>query len=162
MRIILEGCDGTGKTTLANLLASKYNLDICHCTTVDPNDFQFYKQAVRKNNVVWDCYAIGELIYPEIFSRKTDISPEDVRIILWNIKELGGKCFVLTERPSVIKKRLLAKGIKDFKILGNIEKINNEFIFYANQYNIPVINTSYMTLSEIFEMIEKDLLINNE
>lgn len=82
MRIILEGCYGTGKTTLANLLASKYNLDICHCTTADPNDFQFYKQAVRKNNVIWDCYAIGELIYQEIFSRKTDISPEDVRIIL--------------------------------------------------------------------------------
>ena len=44
MRIILEGCDGTGKTTLANILAFKYGLDICHCTASDPSDFQFYKQ----------------------------------------------------------------------------------------------------------------------
>ena len=39
MKIILEGCDGTGKTTLAKLLAEKYGLDICHCTAEDPKDF---------------------------------------------------------------------------------------------------------------------------
>lgn len=155
MRIILEGCDGTGKTTLANILAFKYGLDICHCTASDPSDFQFYKHTVRKDNVIWDRHTIGELIYPEIFSREPKTSTEDARIVLWNAKELGAKCFVLTERPSVIRERLLTRGNEDPRILNNIEKINNEFLFYADQYNIPIINTSYMTLGEIFSMIER-------
>lgn len=27
MRVVLEGCDGVGKTTLAKLISDKYNLD---------------------------------------------------------------------------------------------------------------------------------------
>lgn len=48
MKIILEGADGTGKTTLAKILAERYGLDICHCTQDDPNDFIFYQQSIRK------------------------------------------------------------------------------------------------------------------
>lgn len=154
MRIILEGCDGTGKTTLANILAFKYGLDICHCTASDPNDFKFYSQSIRKNNVIWDRHTIGELIYPGIFSRKQNIATEDVRIVLWNAKQLGAKVFVLTEDNHIIEKRLRARGNEDARILNNINRINQEFIFYAHQYNVPVISTSTMTLDEIFNLVE--------
>ena len=49
MKVILEGCDGTGKTTLAKLLAERYGLDICHCTQYDPADYDFYSHTMRKN-----------------------------------------------------------------------------------------------------------------
>ena len=42
MLIILEGCDATGKTTLANLLAPVLNATIIHCTAETPNDMQFF------------------------------------------------------------------------------------------------------------------------
>ena len=154
MRIILEGADGVGKTTLANILAFKYGLDICHCTQHDPADFNFYKESVRKNNIIWDRHTIGELIYPSIFGRKQQIYTEDARIVLWNAQELGAKIFVLTEDPLLIQKRLLERGGEDPRIFDNIEKINNQFLFYAKQFCIPVISTSTMTLDEIFKLVE--------
>lgn len=156
MRVILEGADGVGKTTLANILSFKYGLDICHCTQHDPADFEFYKESVRKNNVIWDRHTIGELIYPDIFDRKQQIAVEDARIVLWNAKELGAKIFVLTEDPLLLQKRLLNRGGEDPRIFDNIEEINDHFVFYAKQFNIPVISTSTMTLNEIFDMIEKE------
>ena len=156
MRIILEGADGVGKTTLANILSFKYGLDICHCTQHDPADFEFYKESVRKNNVIWDRHTIGELIYPEIFDRKRQIATEDARIVLWNAKELGAKIFVLTEDSLLLQKRLLYRGGEDRRIFDNIGRINDHFVFYARHFNIPVISTSTMTLDEIFNMVEKE------
>lgn len=155
-RIILEGPDGAGKTTLAHILAFKYGLDICHCTASDPSDFDFYKQSVRKDNIVWDRHTIGELIYPKVFSREQNISVEDARIVLWNARALGAKVFVLTGNPDILQKRLLARGGEDPRILNNIANIKNEFEFYAELFRVPVIDTLTMTLSDIFNMIKEE------
>lgn len=157
MKIILEGCDGTGKTTLAKMLADRYHLDICHCTAEDPKDFDFYKQTARKENVIWDRHTIGELIYPNIFNRVMQITPEDARIILGYAREHGGKIFVLTANDEVIRERLLSRNIpEDSKILNKLSYINNQFKYFAEMLCVPIIDTSKMTINEIFEMIEKE------
>lgn len=156
MKIILEGCDGTGKTTLAKMLADKYGLDICHCTQADPADYEFYKQTARKDNVVWDRHTIGELIYPFVFGRKPKISPEDARLVLAYAREAGAKIFILTSDNEEIKCRLIARGKEDQRILDKLEWIDKEFRHYAGIFDIPVIDTSRMTFSEIFKLIEKE------
>lgn len=156
MKIILEGCDGTGKTTLAKLLADKYKLDICHCTQSDPANFEFYKQTARKDNVVWDRHTIGELIYPDVFGRTPQISPEDARLVIWYAKEAGTKMFVLTGEIEEIKHRLMARGTEDQRVLDKLEWINERFLWFATYYDIPVIDTAKMTLSEIFALVEKE------
>lgn len=155
MKIILEGVDGAGKTTLAKILAEKYGLDICHCTQYDAADYDFYRQTVRKENVVWDRHTIGELIYPTIFDRKQQISTEDVRLVIHYAKEAGAKIFVLTADMDVIYRRLNERGNEDFRIYENVDYIDNLFRFYADQYHVPVINTSKMTLQEIFNLVEE-------
>lgn len=156
MKIIIEGCDGTGKTTLVNLLAEKYSLDVCHCTSKDPADFEFYKQTARKENVIWDRHTIGELIYPNVFDRKMQISPEDARIVLNYARENGGKVFVLTANDDVIRQRLLSRNIpEDSRILDKLSYINDQFKFYANEFCVPIIDTSKLTLDQIFEMVER-------
>lgn len=156
MRIILEGCDGTGKTTLAKILADKYKLDICHCTTVDPGDYEFYKQTARKENIVWDRHTIGELIYPDVFGRKQRIGVEDVRLILAYAREAGTKIFILTADIEDIRRRLLQKENEPKEVLDKLEWIDEEFRFYAKEFKIPVIDTSKMTFGEIFDLIEKE------
>lgn len=155
MKIILEGVDGAGKTTLAKILAEKYGLDICHCTQYDAADYDFYRQTVRKENVVWDRHTIGELIYPTIFDRKQQISTEDVRLVIHYAKEAGAKIFVLTADMDVIYRRLNERGNEDFRIYENVDYIDNLFRFYADQYHVPVIDTSKMTLQEIFNLVEE-------
>lgn len=154
-RIILEGADGTGKTTLAKILAYKYGLDVCHCTQYDPADYDFYRQSVRKNNVVWDRHTIGELIYPNIFNREPKIGTEDARLVIHYAKKEGSKIFILTEDLELIQKRLIERGTEDERILKNIKWINDQFVFYSDQFHVPVISTSKMTLNEIFKLVEK-------
>lgn len=156
MKIILEGCDGTGKSTLAKLLADKYGLDICHCTQSDPADYDFYKQTARKDNVVWDRHTLGELIYPFVFNREYKISPEAARLVILYAKEAGAKIFVLTSDIEEIKRRLTARASEDDRILERIDWIDQEFRKYAEIFNIPVIDTSKMTMNEIFELVEQE------
>lgn len=156
MKVILEGCDGTGKTTLAKILADKYGLDICHCTQHDAADYDFYRQTLRKENVVWDRHTLGELIYPEVFNRPPKISTEDARLLMHYAKEEGVKILVLTGRYDDIYARLIKRGNEDQRIIESIHRINRDFAFYATQFNLPIIDTSRMTLQEIFNILEEN------
>ena len=158
MKIILEGCDGTGKTTLAKILADRYGLDICHCTQHDPSDYNFYRQTLRKENVIWDRHTLGELIYPIVFGRKPKIGTEDARLVMHYAKQEGVKVFVLTADDETISRRLNERGNEDSRIRQNLSWINDRFKFYAKHYHVPIIDTSKMTLNEIFNLVEKETM----
>lgn len=155
MKIILEGCDGAGKTTLAKILADKYGLDVCHCTQHDAADYDFYRQTLRKENVVWDRHTLGELIYPRIFRRTQQVGTEDVRLIMHYAKQEDVKVLVLTADISTLRARLNDRQVPENPtIVANLGHINNMFKFYAEQYHLPVIDTSQMTLQQIFDLVE--------
>lgn len=154
MKVILEGVDGAGKTTLAKILAERYGLDICHCTQHDAADYNFYRQTLRKDNIVWDRHTLGELIYPKIFDREQQISTEDARLVMHYAKEEGAKVIVLTADIMTIYERLNARGNEDNRIYENVDYIDAQFRFYAEQYHLPIIDTSKMTLTDIFNFIE--------
>lgn len=156
MKIILEGCDGTGKTTLAKILAEKYGLDICHCTQHDAADYDFYRQTVRKENVVWDRHTLGELIYPTLFDREAKIGIEDARLVMHYAKEEKVKVFVLTADLNTIYNRLEARQNEDKRILANVNYIDSYFKHYAKTYNLPIVDTSKMTLQQIFDLVEEN------
>lgn len=155
MKIFLEGCDGVGKTTLAKLLANKYNLDICHCTQNDPNNFEFYYETSRKENIIWDRHFLGELIYPSIFNRKQNLTINEAKLITKSIKNNNGHIYVLTCDNDIILKRLKERNKKEsLDILNSYQKINELFILYANYLKIPIIDTSKMSLKSLKEIID--------
>lgn len=156
MRVIIEGCDGTGKTTLANLLAKEYGLEVVHCTQHDPADPDFYYNALRKENTIWDRHVIGEMVYPYIFNRVPQTEAYDVRDIINRAKLNDVKIFVLTADEEVIKARLAARGDEHLNITNNIGMINSMFKIAAEWLNVPVIDTSKMTLQEIYDLLKED------
>lgn len=156
MRVIIEGCDGTGKTTLAKILAEKYNLDMCHCTQHDGKDYDFYFQTLRKENVIWDRHTLGELIYPEIFDRRPEITLEEVANLMRYVKENNIKIFVLTADQETLRKRLLSRGTEDYRIIKNCNEIDKQFKDFAAYFSIPVIDTTKMTLSEIYDLVKEE------
>ena len=156
MKIILEGVDGAGKTTLAKILAEKYGLDVVHCTQHDAADYAFYRQTLRKENVIWDRHTLGELIYPRVFNRRPQLGTEDARLVMHYAKEEGVKVLVLTADMNVLLERLNARcPAEDPMIMDNLDYIDNKFKFYAKEYRVPVIDTSKMTLNEIFNLLEE-------
>ena len=156
MIIIIEGVDGAGKTTLAKILAEKYGLEICHCTQHDPADFYFYRETLRKENVIWDRHTIGELIYPLIFDRKAQITDVEAKAVIDIAKSEGVKIFVLTAPLETLYKRLRTREKDEHpRILANLSLIDGAFKECAKRMGVPVIDTTNMTLNEIFELIER-------
>lgn len=72
MLIILEGCDATGKTTLANLLARTMNGTVIHCTADTPNTIEFFSEiayASRTQTIIADRFCYGQFVYQDEDSR---------------------------------------------------------------------------------------------
>lgn len=68
MLIVLEGCDATGKTTLANLLAKIYNAQIVHCTAETPNTYDFFESLIYSatdKNIICDRFCYGQFVYQD-------------------------------------------------------------------------------------------------
>ena len=66
MLIVLEGCDGVGKTTVARNLAKVMDARIVHCTAKTPNDYKFFKSiidAAKYQNIIADRFCYGQFVY---------------------------------------------------------------------------------------------------
>ena len=151
--IIIEGCDGTGKTTLCRLLARKYGWDTVHVTSKDPNDFDFYKQTLRKTNVVYDRHFLGELIYPKVYDRKGNLNVYDADWFRKYSLETKTCIIVLTTDIDEIKRRLTERGELSF-VYDKVEIINKQFIGLANRLMIKIFDTSIDSFEDICKYIE--------
>ena len=138
-RIIVEGCDGTGKTTLCKQLAEKYGWDIVHVTSKDPNDFDFYKQTMRKTNVVFDRHFIGEMIYPRVYNRKGNLDRHDLEYFIKESYKQKCPVIVLTADIEELKRRLSIRGEESF-VLDKLSSINDQFIAIALKYELNIDN----------------------
>jgi len=82
MNIIIEGPNGTGKTTFINkLLACKEfeNYNVEHLTASCPNDYEFHKRLLLNDNTIFDRFFIGEMVYPKIYKRAFKISTHEIQ-----------------------------------------------------------------------------------
>ena len=72
-------------------------------------------------------------------------------------KEVTGTYYVMTVEANhdTIKERLLARGNEHQNILDQYEWIDDQFKFYAENFHVPVIDTTKMTLTEIFNLVEE-------
>lgn len=153
-RFIIEGCDGTGKSTLAKKLVEKYGVEYVHCGTEDPSDYAFYSQTLRKSNVVWDRHFIGEMVYPRFFNRKPQIGKYRFEKLLEQAKKLGFVILILTAKQEILD----AHNENDMyeTVRKNYTKINKKFVKIANKYNIPLVNVFELTDEELMEFIENE------
>ena len=75
-KIIIEGIDGSGKSTICNKLQTAYRevgveYEIVHCTRHTTNDFEgFLKLLASPNNIIFDRFYVGQYIYQTSKERK--------------------------------------------------------------------------------------------
>lgn len=145
MRIILEGCDGSGKSTFAESLASKYHCDILHMTRWSDKKFCTYVEKMSMtDNIIFDRCFISEYIYSRIFNRITDISDKDIKTLLNVAKALDYHIFILTCDDDELMKRLSDRNNETSEIIDNAIKINNAYFDFAKKYNIKLIRKENM------------------
>lgn len=140
MRIILEGCDGSGKSTLSEFLASKYACDIIHMTRWSDKSFDTYVKKLSLNdNIIFDRCFISEYVYSKIFNRKTEITDEKIELLLDLSTYLNYNIYILTCNNDQLIKRLKERNNETDIIIDNVIKINDEYLNFARKYNIQTV-----------------------
>lgn len=134
MRIIVDGNDGVGKTTLAKRLQKDFNIkSFIHLSYNDPRDFEFYYNILKKDDVIFDRSFIDEPIYAFVLNREQQL-PIDSELKLYEaLKKLKYKVVICHTKDKLNKenehKEIIAK---ETTIDEYFEKVASEhdFIYY--------------------------------
>lgn len=122
MLIVLEGCDGSGKTTIANnLKAILPDAEIIHCTTETPNDFEFFHSLIlasRHRDIIADRFCYGQFVYQSPEERH--LTPAELVALEVEMLAANAKVLHVTAPVCTIKKRLLYRGEETTLPVGDI------------------------------------------
>ena len=157
MKVIITGCDLTGKTTLISKLREHYNdstLSYLHFSYRDRRDVYFYQTMLDKEHFIADRHFLDEMIYPEIFNRKSQLKSEDFEMLLKYCKLNDIKIIILTLSQDELLQRSRLRN-EEPEIQANLLKINRAYVDMAIEYNIPIFNTTINSFEEIIEYIDR-------
>ena len=107
MLIVLEGCDGSGKSTLVDLLKSlsyePENVEVIHATRETPNDMEWFMSIMdqaKDRNIIMDRSFWGQFVYQEPDERK--LSWEQLHELEHRLDQEDGKLIYVTANTSDI------------------------------------------------------------
>lgn len=127
MLIVLEGCDGSGKTTIANnLKAVLPNAEIIHCTTETPNDFEFFRSLIdasMERDIIADRFCYGQFVYQSPEERK--LTPELLYMLETHMLAANAKVIHVTAPVNTIKERL---SWRQENTMHPVEEITDRYI----------------------------------
>lgn len=122
MLFIFEGCDGTGKTTLAKKLAPILDADIIHCTVETPNDYSFFSEIISASisrNIIADRFCYGQFVYQTEKERK--LSQTQLFQLEAEMLNAGVKLIYVTADAKDIMDRLISRGETTAKPVDDIK-----------------------------------------
>jgi thymidylate kinase len=110
--VVLEGCDGTGKTTLATALATKHGYTVMHFGrtpgTIDLAE-RYRSVLSRPGRIVLDRSFISELVYGPLRYGRSRLSVTAAAELALQVADRRGVLIHLTGRPDEIAARLQAR-----------------------------------------------------
>lgn len=144
MLVVLEGCDGAGKTELATFLSKVLKADIIHCSTHTPNDITFFKDIIEvskgERNVIADRFCYGQFIYQEPDERPLEsyrcTAEENLYVLEALMLANKAKMIYVTAPADVIKSRLRARGEELINGL-TVEEVLNRYDDVIHKSMLP-------------------------
>lgn len=109
---MLEGCDGSGKTTLATTLATRHGYSVIHSVrTPDDVDLlaRYRSMLTIPGKIVLDRSFISELAYGPLDYGRSRLTASDAAQLALVVAARGGVIVHLTGRPETIVARLRAR-----------------------------------------------------
>ena len=136
MNIIIEGIDGSGKTTLANKLVENYHLNNnIHLTAKTENDFKFHMGLLINNcRTVFDRFHFSEFnVFSPLYGRKTKLTHEEWDLINKQIIENNDLFIVMVcSDMSIVDARLVERGELDY--IPEVRQQNELFLKACDEF----------------------------
>jgi thymidylate kinase len=110
--VVLEGCDGTGKTTLATTLVFQHGYTVIHSSrTPDEIDLLTWYRSILSTpgKIALDRSFISELVYGPLQRGRSRLTGSDAAQLALIVAARGGVLVHLTGRPETIVARLRAR-----------------------------------------------------
>lgn len=140
MNIIIEGTDGTGKSTLAKYLQGNFNLNYQHSSSETDNNFEYHFELLDSNeNVVLDRFQLGEIIYP-MFTPERESKITLSQAVMLSRMEDTLTIILYASDTSILQDRLHERGE-----------------LYSPLYDTA--NLLFKLLGEVFELLEVPVLM---
>ena len=177
MIVILEGCDCTGKTTLANELAKRTGYEIVKGSSFEISQlgadgmFEYMMGLLDRDNIIIDRFYHSNYVYGFLYDYPMLKASQFFELADKTDKRAVVVYLHANER--VIANRMVERGDKDINVqdVKNIIKRYNEIICHpilANKMTIQI-NTTYShdvkltaaMLSEIIKLQEINMFIRN-
>lgn len=119
MNIVIEGCDGTGKSTLAKFLAERFGLYYWHESA--PRSFDEYCQMLKSGGVVFDRFCFGQFVYNEPQDRK--MNEQALGALVRDIFPKTNTLLIYVDcSTDEIIKRLIARGEGSSSVRTDMER----------------------------------------
>lgn len=110
--VVLEGCDGVGKSTLGTRLSTHHGFTLIHSPrTPDHLDLAGrYREILAGNGrILFDRCFISELVYGPLQRGRSRISWSEAIDLAESVIKRSGVLVHLTAPPAVIRRRLLSR-----------------------------------------------------
>lgn len=154
MVVMLDGCDGTGKTTISEKLANKLGCNIIRLTNGGDRSLIAYRELYSCENVVHDRTFLSEVIYPKYFNRDSRLAKND-EIALFNLirARFENNMFILTASDEAIRERIGKRGDEFISDINLFKQINADYIKLAKKEGYCIIDTTDKSIDAIVEEI---------
>jgi len=187
MRVIIDGMDGTGKTTIAKMLSEKHGLEYVHFPTKpvpedldDKRKFNFFMEDFKKwfenngykANIILDRSFVSTMLYQSDWVAKE--MGVDIEGAMWLIykaveNKIGkylsfNKILLFTADPKVAVKRITGRSGRtdQYETVEKLTKVLDNIFVCAGLlhdlgYNVEVIDTTKTSVDKLFLIVEKSL-----
>ncbi|MGH7974955.1 MAG: uracil-DNA glycosylase family protein [bacterium] len=169
MKLIIEGNDKSGKTTLANAIVDRFGCTYFHFGKPTKYPATEYAEAALKSpgNIVYDRFYLGELVYGPLLRGKVGITPLELVIIerILRLKQailiqtttdvtLANKRLLVSTQEEMVNQAQNVKAAKRFKKL--LGKSNLQHVIQYDGSTRKNLNGVLDQLEVLKDVVEKD------
>jgi thymidylate kinase len=145
--IVFEGCDGTGKTTLATATAERTCATLIHSTLTPPGTdlpTAYSNLLDQPGRLVFDRCFLSELVYGPIYRGHARLSYQHMTTLVRKVIERRGVFVHVTAPAAEIRRRLAARGENDLPSLDDLGLICDRYddLFRAIETMTTVLHIS--------------------
>ncbi|MEU3218776.1 hypothetical protein [Streptomyces sp. NPDC006971] len=143
--VVLEGCDGVGKSTLGERLSTHHGFAMVHSPrTPDHLDLanRYRTILARSGKILFDRCFISELVYGPLHRGRSRINWSQAIDLAESVIKRSGVLIHLTAPPAVIHQRLLSR---DGEAIG-LEEISELAAGYERVFSTLADYTHVLTL----------------